>query len=63
MSQGQDALYWMPHKQDYEMFGAGDDTEIPRNNQEQLVIPVGNCDSACHTFTVIYYVSKTGRME
>lgn len=26
----------MPHKQDYEMFGAGDDIEIPRNNREQL---------------------------
>lgn len=53
----------MPHKQDYEMFGAGDDIEIPGNNQEQLVIPVGNYDSACHTFTIIYNVSKTGRME
>lgn len=50
----------MPHKQDYEMFGAGDDIEIPRNNQEQLVIPVGNYDSACHTFTIIYYASKNG---
>lgn len=40
-----EAFFWMPHKQDYEMcccvFGAEDDTEIPRNVQEQLVITAG----------------------
>uniref|UniRef100_A0A671MV22 Myotubularin-related protein 13-like n=1 Tax=Sinocyclocheilus anshuiensis TaxID=1608454 RepID=A0A671MV22_9TELE len=62
--EGQEEFYWMVCKQDYEMccciFGAEDDTEIPRNVQKQL------CSRCCsvrsglkkiiHAFVVFLYV-------
>lgn len=54
MSQGQDKFYWMPHKQDMNVLLclAGDNTGILRNNQEQVVIPVGNMLETTHSMTI-----------